>query len=141
MSVNILIVDDEEEIREMLARHFTFLDYDVETAGNGAEAIQVLNQKRIDIVITDILMPEMNGVELLEHIQNDAPMIHTIVITGYVTLENALSCMRLGAESFIFKPLQDLTELEDAVRQAENAMKTWQRKLRELRGLRSAKKE
>jgi len=141
MSVNILIVDDEEEIREMLVRHFTFLDYNVEMAGNGVEAIQVLNQKRIDVVITDILMPGMNGVELLEHIQNDAPMIHTIVITGYVTLENALSCMRLGAESFIFKPLEDLSELEEAVKKAEDSMKTWQRKLRELRGLKSTRKE
>ena len=135
MSVHILIVDDEEEIRGMLERHFTLLDYEVETAGNGKEAIEVLNRKRIDIVITDLLMPGMNGIELLEFIHEDSPMIHTIAITGYVTLENALSCMRLGADTIIFKPLEDLTELESAVRTVEDKMMVWQRKLRELRGL------
>ena len=136
MSVNILIVDDEEEIRGMLERHFTILDYDVVTAGNGKEAIDILSAKRIDIVITDLLMPEMNGIELLEFIHEDSPMIHTIAITGYVTLENALSCMRLGADTIIFKPLEDLEELEKAVRTVEDKMKVWQMKLRELRGLR-----
>ncbi|MDJ0840616.1 MAG: response regulator [Acidobacteriota bacterium] len=135
MSVHILIVDDEDEIRGMLDRHFTLLDYDVETAGNGKEAIDVIRRKRIDIVITDLMMPEMNGIELLEFIHEDSPMIHTIAITGYVTLENALSCMRLGADTIIFKPLEDLTELETAVRTVEDKMKIWQRKLRELRGL------
>ena len=135
MSVRILIVDDEEEIRNMLDRHFSLMDYTVETAGNGKEALDVLNNKRIDIVITDILMPEMNGIELLEYLHDDLPMVHAIVITGYVTLENALACMRLGARSFIFKPLQDLEELEEAVKASEKALRTWQAKLRQLRGM------
>lgn len=138
MSINILVVDDEKEIREMLSRHFRMQEYTVDVAGNGKEALDVLAEKRIDIVITDIMMPGMNGIELLEHIKNDAPMIHVVVITGYVTLENALSCMRLGAESFIFKPLEDLTELEEAVAMAEKSMLTWQKKLRELRGMKPA---
>ena len=136
MSVNLLVVDDETEIREMLQRHFTLLDYNVLTAPNGKEAMAVIKQKRIDIVITDLLMPEMSGVDLLEFIHEDNPMIHTIAITGYVTLENALSCMRLGADTIIFKPLEDLTELEEAVRGVEAKMMNWQKKLRELRGMR-----
>ena len=139
MTVRLLIVDDEEEIRNMLARHFMLMDYTVETAGNGREALDVLNSKRVDIVITDILMPEMNGIELLEYIHEDLPMVHAIVITGYVTLENALACMRLGARSFIFKPIQDLTELEEAVTSSEKALRTWQTKLRQLRGMKPGK--
>lgn len=137
MSINLLIVDDEEEIREMLARHFTLLDYDVEKAGNGRQAIDVLEHKRVDIVVTDLLMPEMSGIELLEYLKEEAPMVHAVAITGYVTLENALSCMRLGADTIVFKPLEDLAELEDAVKSAENKMKNWQQKLRELRGMRN----
>ena len=138
MAINLLVVDDEESISDMLARHFTLMDYDVTTASNGKEALEVLSRKRIDIVITDILMPEMNGIEFLERLRIDSPMVCAIVITGYVTLENALNCMQLGAENFIFKPLEDLTELEEAVKKAELRLKTWQRKLRELRGLKSA---
>lgn len=137
MSINLLIVDDEEEIRDMLARHFMLLDYDVDKAGNGREAIDILERKRIDIVVTDLLMPEMNGIDLLEYIKEEAPMVHAIAITGYVTLENALSCMRLGADTIVFKPLEDLSELEDAVKGAEEKMRTWQQKLRELRGMRN----
>ena len=135
MSAQILVVDDEVEIREMLQRHFTLLDYNVDMAANGAEAVKIIKQKRIDIVITDLLMPEMSGVDLLEFIHEDSPMIHTIAITGYVTLENALSCMRLGADNIIFKPLEDLTELEETVRRVEQKMMNWQKKLRELRGM------
>jgi len=138
MSINLLIVDDEEEIREMLARHFTLMDYSVEKAANGREAIAVLERRRVDIVITDLLMPEMSGIELLEYLKEEAPMVNAIAITGYVTLENALSCMRLGADTIVFKPLEDLSELEEAVHSAENKMKVWQGKLRELRGMRNA---
>ena len=136
MSVQILIVDDEEEIREMLARHFIMMDYVVDTAADGRDAIAILEEKRIDIVITDVLMQDVGGIKLLEYIHDHAPMIHCIVITGFVSLENALNCMRLGAEAFIFKPLEDLGELEDAVKKAEESMLTWQKKLNQLRGMR-----
>lgn len=135
MSLNLLIVDDEAEIRNLLARHFTLLDYNVETAENGKAAVEVLENNRIDAVITDILMPEMDGIGLLRYLRAHLPMVRTIVITGYITLDNALSCMRLGAEAFVFKPIEDLAELEEAVELITIRLKTWQRKLRELRGM------
>ncbi len=134
--IHLLIVDDEKEIREMLARHFRLNDYTVLLAENGRQAVEVLERERIDILITDLLMPEMSGIELLEYVREESPMIHAIAITGYVTLENALSCMRLGADTIIFKPLEDLSELEAAVQAAERDLHTWQTKLRELRGMR-----
>ncbi len=134
--IHLLIVDDEKEIREMLARHFRLNDYVVHMAENGRLAIDVLERERIDILITDLLMPEMSGIELLEYVREEAPMIHPIAITGYVTLENALSCMRLGADTIVFKPLEDLSELETAVQAAEKDLLLWQTKLRELRGMR-----
>lgn len=135
MSLNLLIVDDEAEIRDLLARHFTLLDYNVETAENGKAAVEVLENNRIDAVITDILMPEMDGIGLLRYLRDHLPMVRTIVITGYITLDNALSCMRLGAEAFVFKPIEDLAELEEAVELITKRLKIWQRKLRELRGM------
>ena len=136
MTAHLLIVDDEDEIRDMLKRHFTLADYTVLTASNGLEAVEIIEKNRIDIVITDLMMPVMDGIALLEHVREQSPTTHAIAVTGHVTLDNALSCMRLGADTVVFKPLEDLTELEEAVAEAEGRMKRWQRKLRELRGMR-----
>lgn len=139
MSVNLLIVDDESEILEMLSRHFRLLGYQVDTAENGVKALSLLASKRIDIMITDILMPEMSGSELLERVNQEYPMMKTIVITGYVNLENALAVMRNGADTIIFKPLEEMNELEEAVRDAERFIQNWKVKLRQLRGLKPGK--
>lgn len=135
MKVKILIVDDEIEICEMLSRHFRYIGYDVDTASNGVEALEKLSHSSFQVVISDIVMPKTDGVELLRAIKNQYPMVHTVMITGYVTLENALACMRLGADTCVFKPLEDLTELEDAVANAVKALKQWQEKLKTLKAM------
>jgi len=133
--MKILIVDDEKEIRKMLKRHYTFKGFHVETANNGVHALEILDSQRIDIVISDIMMPEMDGIELLRNIRSQYPMIRPIMITGYVTLQNAMAAMRLQAETCIFKPLEDLSELDDAVHLAGNRLKNWQEKFRILKGM------
>lgn len=135
MNATILIVDDEEQIRAMLSRRFRFIGHDVLLASNGKEALSVLEENRVDIVISDIMMPKMDGVELLEKIQYDYPMIKTIMITGYVTLENALACMRRRAQTIVFKPFEDLIELEEAVQEAISSLRRWQDKLMQLRSV------
>ncbi|NLB55505.1 MAG: response regulator [Lentisphaerae bacterium] len=132
MQGKLLIVDDEEEIRSALSRHFRFKGYSVLTAGNGAEALAVMASNKIDVVISDIVMPIMDGVDLLRALRNDYPMVRTIMITGYVTQENVLACIRHDAETCVFKPWQDLSELETAVTSAMDRMKNWRRKLKYL---------
>ena len=132
---HILIVDDEAEIREMLARHFHFLGYQTHTASDGKEALAIMAEKRFDVVISDIMMPHMDGVTLLKHISEQFPMVRVIMITGYITLENALACMRRHAETCIFKPLSDLTELEKAVQHAIETLDNWNQKFHELQGM------
>jgi len=141
MSFQILIVDDELEIREMLTRHFRLLGYQVATAENGEEALAFLGEHKVDVVISDIRMPVMDGVALLKRIRNEYPMIRVVMITGYVTLENALACMRYQADTCIFKPLEDLSELEKAVENGVQMIETWKRKFRELRGMKTSSKE
>ncbi len=136
----LLIVDDESEIRDMLSRHFRMSGYDVDVAGNGIEALKILNEKRLDVVISDIRMPGMDGVALLREIQQQFPMMRVIMITGYVTLENALACMRNHADTCVFKPLNDLSELEEAVETALTALARWNNKLRELQGMKPVEK-
>lgn len=138
---HLLVVDDEAEIREMLSRHFRLLGYDVGLAEHGVAALKVLADRRIDVVISDIRMPEMDGVSLLREIRAQYPMIRVIMITGYVTLENALACMRNQADTCIFKPLADLGELEEAVENAMVSLARWNRKFRELQGMRPQQEE
>jgi CheY-like chemotaxis protein len=135
MNAAILVVDDEADIRELLSRHFRYLGYEVETASHGKEALERLAATKIDILISDIMMPEMNGVELLKHVRAHYPMIRPIMITGYVTMENALACIRYGADSCVFKPLNDLSQLENAVNEATRRLRYWMDILRELRGM------
>ena len=132
MKARLLVVDDEVEIREMLSRHFRFDDYEVHTATNGARAIEVMRREKIDVVISDIMMPEMDGITLLRLLRDEYPMVHTILITGYVHQGNLLAGIRHGAFNCIFKPLHDMTELEQSVSAAVLATNRWYRKLCEL---------
>lgn len=138
MKGRLLIVDDEAEIRELLSRSFRMLGYEARTAANGREALEVLAETRTDVVISDIRMPEMDGVSLLREIRRQYPMVRVIMITGYVTLENALACMRNQADTCVFKPFSDLSELEEAVESAMAVLGRWNRQLRRLQGMKPA---
>ena len=133
----ILVVDDEREIREMLSRHFRLEGHQVVDVENVAQAEEQLAKKRFDVVISDIMMPGKLGTELLLKIREEYPMTRTIMITGYVTMENGLTCMRRGAETVIFKPLGDLDELDAAVKRALDDIVRWKRKLVALRTMKS----
>lgn len=137
MTKKLLIVDDEFEIRDMLSRHFEFLGYNTATASNGKEAMDYLDENKVDIIITDIIMPVMDGVTLLKTIRKEFPMIQVIMITGYISLDIALSCMRAQACTCVFKPLESLSELETAVETASQTIEMWKSKFRELRGMKS----
>jgi YesN/AraC family two-component response regulator len=81
------------------------------------------------------MMPKMNGIDLLKHIRKEYPMTRVIMLTGYVSLENALVCLRYSADTCIFKPLDDLGELERAVASAVAYLEHWKEKLAALRGM------
>ena len=132
MKTQLLIVDDEQEIRNALSRHFRLRGYEVDTAPDGQSALDILKRKSVQVVITDIVMPEMSGTELLKLIRKDFPMVRVVVMTGYVTQEHVFSCLRHDAETCIFKPWQDLTEMENAVRLAAERTQVWKLKLKEL---------
>lgn len=136
MTRRILIVDDEESIRLSLARHFRMRDMEVETAADGLDALDKLAANPYRVMVCDVMMPRMDGIGLLRRMRSEYPMTRSIMTTGYVTLENALACMKFGAETCIFKPFSDLSELDQAVESAFAYHERWERKLLELRGMR-----
>jgi DNA-binding NtrC family response regulator len=118
--MRILIVDDEEQIRNLLVDYFQHLKYDVLFAANGAEALSKLSQNDIDCIISDLVMPDMNGLELLKEIRLKKYKIPFLIITGYPSIETAIEVMKQGAYDYIAKPLQ----LDDVRMKVERALHT-----------------
>ena len=117
MKHSILIVDDERSVRENLAKYLSS-DYIAYTASNGHEALQrVAENSDIEVILSDMKMPEMDGIELLEKIAADNKDIVVILITGFSTIESAVDAMRRGAYDYLTKPI-DLNKLEITIKNA-----------------------
>jgi DNA-binding NtrC family response regulator len=106
MTEKILVVDDEDIIRESLSYILKKEQYDVEEASNGKIAYDMLKETSYDLVITDIEMPEMKGIELLDEIKKMNLQTNTIVITAYGSMETAIAALRSGASDYILKPVE-----------------------------------
>ncbi len=114
---SILIVDDERSIRNSLKDILEHEDYTIETAESGHQALEILKQKSLDLVLSDIKMPQMDGVELLEKMQKDFPTVPVVMISGHGDIETAVECIKKGAFDFLQKPL-DLNRILVTVRNA-----------------------
>lgn len=115
--VRILVVDDEEMIRDMLSDMFSSMGYKVKVARDGQVAIAQIENEPFEIVITDLKMPGMSGLELLQRVQKINPDICVLIITGYSTIESAVNAMKLGAYDYICKPFE-LDEMKVIIEKA-----------------------
>ncbi len=102
--VKILIVDDEAEARETIGDFLAEADFGVETTDSGLKALDILKKSSFDIIISDLFMPEMNGIALIKEIKKQGIDTPIIAITGIGTIENAVESMKAGASDFITKP-------------------------------------
>jgi PAS domain S-box-containing protein len=118
MYEKILIVDDEEDIREVLRISLTDLGYEVLTAENGEEALRIVREITPPIVLTDIRMPVMDGIELLRKIKQEDSEIEVIMITGHGDMNLAIKSLKYEATDFITKPIKDEV-LEIALKRAK----------------------
>ena len=107
---SILVVDDEDALRTVLSSELESEGYVVATAGDGDEAISVLQGKSFDLVLLDIKMPRVDGFEVLRFIKERSPATKVIMLTGFADLKNAIESKKLGAEDFVSKPY-DLVDL------------------------------
>jgi len=112
----ILIVDDEKNIRLTLTQALASLQLETDTAVNGEEALAKLEAKPFGLVLLDLKMPGMDGMEALRRVREVRPDIRVIIITAYGTIESAVEAMKLGAVDFIQKPFAP-KEIRELVRQ------------------------
>ncbi|MBI3999989.1 MAG: sigma-54-dependent Fis family transcriptional regulator [Candidatus Omnitrophica bacterium] len=117
MNSTILIVDDEKNTRDGLKQFLRSLGYDVLLAENGKEALPLIKKERPDIVLSDLKMPEMDGIDLLHEIKRTTPDTIVIMLTAYGTVENAVQAMKAGAYYYLTKPI-NFEELELVLKKA-----------------------
>jgi DNA-binding NtrC family response regulator len=115
----ILIVDDNTELREILQEYLKD-DGDVVTgASNGKEALEKHGQRRYDLIITDLMMPEITGMELIRAIKSHDDMTEFIIVTGYASLDSAVEAVKVGAYDYLVKPFR-MEEMEVVVKNARD---------------------
>ncbi len=102
----ILVVDDEAVIRDILADFLAMEGFDVRTAADGSAALFELSRGHYDLVLSDLKMPNMGGIELLEAVAQSSPDVVTIIMTGFGTVETAIDAMKRGAYDYIMKPFK-----------------------------------
>ena len=116
MESRILVVDDEKEIRGFLNRALTRMGgFQVELAESGEEALQKIEKESFDLILTDLKMPKMDGLQLISEIGKSKPETLTMMMTGHGTIDSALEAMKRGASDYLMKPL-NLDELMVRIR-------------------------
>jgi two-component system response regulator PilR (NtrC family) len=133
---NILIVDDEQGMRQLLSLVFGRADHQVRAAESGAKALEMLRREPADLIISDVKMPDMNGIELLRAVREFLPEAAVVMMTAFATVDTAREAFKLGADDFIQKPF-DVDELKLIVEKALERL----RLLQENRAFKRAQRE
>jgi DNA-binding NtrC family response regulator len=115
--IDLLFVDDDGDFRETLARRFTRRGFSVQEATHGEQALQIADLRQFDVVVLDMVMPGMSGVQVLEQLKLKHPECEVIMLTGQGTIETAVQAMKLGAYDYLTKPFP-LSELEVLIEKA-----------------------
>ena len=100
----ILVVDDEQDVRETLESVLAKLEYDPIVAPGGKEALEMIKNNKIDVVLSDLYMPEMDGIELLKRVKTENRNIVFLMITAHPTIETAVDAIKKGAYDYLTKP-------------------------------------
>jgi two-component system response regulator HydG len=119
---SILVVDDSAATLEVLQRNLTAAGYRVFTASGVSQAIEILNEAELDLVITDLKMPKVSGMDLIRHIRDNFKNTDVMMITGYPSIEGAVEAVKTGAQEFLPKPFTD-DELLSAVKRVLSKVK------------------
>ena len=113
----ILIVDDENDFRETIIKRLRARKVDIEGADSGYKALEMLDAQDFDVIVLDVKMPGMDGIETLREIKLKKPLVEVIMLTGHASVESGIQGMQLGAFDYVMKPVA-LDELLEKMRQA-----------------------
>ena len=118
MTEKVLLVDDEEEFVETLAERMRSRGMEVATSNSGGDALDLIDQEPYDVVVLDLQMPGMDGLEALARIKRRQPDIQVVLLTGHATVEKGVEAMKQGALEFLEKPI-DLSKLSEVIHNAK----------------------
>ncbi|MGD8520403.1 MAG: response regulator [Desulfobacterales bacterium] len=118
MKIRVLLVDDEEEFVQALSERLALRDYDITTSLSGDDALEKIKHYNYDVVILDVAMPGVDGIEVLREIKKLKPLTEVIMLTGHGTVEAAIEGMRLGAFDFLIKPC-NTEDLDTKIKKAQ----------------------
>jgi len=118
-TVKILVVDDEQVVLDSIKKHLKKDDYSIQTALTAKQGLDLLDGDTFDIVLTDLMMPEMDGLEFMKEVKDRHPHTPVIMITGYATINTALQATELGAFDYIAKPFTK-SELRSVLQRASD---------------------
>jgi len=120
-TAKVLVVDDEQVVLDGVSRHLKRDGYEVVTALSAAEALEAIEEDEVSVLVSDLMMPGMDGLELLDRIRETVPGLPVIMITGYATMKTALQALRKGAFDYIAKPFTRAELLGVVARAARQA--------------------
>lgn len=124
MKKRLLVVDDEKYILQLFSEVFKSEDVEVAGALNGEEALAYIKKNDVDVVVTDIVMPNLNGIELFYEIKKINPFTQIIMVTGYPSIQNIVEMFEAGASDFIIKPF-DLMKVKDIIKETFARVERW----------------
>lgn len=130
--VYLLLVDDEERFLSTTKTLLEKRGVTTYTAPGGAEALNLLREKRVDVVVLDVKMPGMDGVETLRRIKREYPLIEVIMLTGHASVESAVDGLKLGAFDYVMKPC-NVPDLMEKISEAHDRKHAMEEKIRKAK--------
>ncbi len=126
----ILIVDDESDILESLKKNLVLEGYRVETTEDSQEALERIKNDKFHIVLTDIVMPKMDGIELLREIKSYDALAQVIMMTGYSTMDKTIKSLESGANDYILKPFKSVEYVISIINLSIDKLERWRESIR-----------
>jgi DNA-binding response OmpR family regulator len=130
--MQLLLVDDEERFLSTISKLLKKQGVSLLTATNGYDALDILNEHRIDAVILDVKMPGLDGVEVLRKIKHKYPLVEVIMLTGHASVESAVEGLKLGAFDYLIKPC-DISVLLEKANEAYMKKRNMEEKIRKAK--------
>ena len=121
----VLIVDDEQDAAVVLEEFLRMVGYEVYSATSPLEALEMIKKQKYHIILTDIVMPKMDGIEFLKQVKQYDALTQVIMMTGYSTMDKTMRCLEAGANDYILKPFKNLSQVAEIIKLSEDKLKRW----------------